>query len=176
MLAPHVAHWAVQPPSTGSEVAVIWDAASVHRKATTPPTCSGVANCPEGCFSFSRCTCKRVRLVSPQPVPASRSCRTRTFASSNVRFSSCARASTCLATSGVSTQPGHTALTVTPVPCVACSMPTALVKPTTPCLLATSARAAKRSLHGTAHGAQTQTRAYMGLCSPKRQGRARKTR
>ena len=49
--------------------------------------------------------------------------------------SAAARASTCFCTSGVSTQPGHTALTVTPV--VAFSSAATFVSPTTPCLAAT---------------------------------------
>jgi hypothetical protein len=49
--------------------------------------------------------------------------------------SSRARASICFCTSGVSTQPGQTALQVTPV--VAVSSATTLVRPTSPCLAAT---------------------------------------
>ena len=44
---------AVQPPSTGSAVPVICAAASEARNTTISPSCSGVTNCNEGCFSAS---------------------------------------------------------------------------------------------------------------------------
>lgn len=104
---------ATQPPSTFRAMPCMFDAVGVHRKAARSPSCSGVVNCSEGCFSASSWR----------------------FASSSDTPFAAARASTCFCTSGVSTQPGQMALQVTPV--VAFSSAVTLVSPTTPCLAAT---------------------------------------
>src|SRR5262249_27381447 len=84
-----------------------------QKNTASAPSCSGVVNSSDGCFSL----------------------RSLTFASSGGSFSRAARSSICFCTSGVSTQPGQIALQVTPV--VAVSSATALVKPRIPCLEAT---------------------------------------
>ena len=104
---------AVHPPSTGSATPLSCAASSEQRNTASAPSCSGVVDSSQGCFSPSS-------LI---------------FASSCDNFSLAARASICFCTSGVSTQPGHIALQVTPA--VAVSSATALVRPTTPCLEAT---------------------------------------
>ena len=45
------AYCAVHAPSTAMAVPVICSAASEHRKATVPPSCSGVTKVIDGCFS-----------------------------------------------------------------------------------------------------------------------------
>ena len=87
--------------------------AGEQKNTASAPSSSGVVNCRDGSFSRSRFFC----------------------ASSTLMLPSCARASICFCTSGVSTQPGQIALQVTPV--VAFSSAVTLVRPITPCLAAT---------------------------------------
>ena len=84
-------------------------AASLARKAASAATCSTVTNWLVGCRDS---TCF--------------------LACSIVMFSDLARSGICFSYSGVHTNPGDTALQVTP--CSASSSATVLVKPASPCL------------------------------------------
>ncbi|STS83219.1 Uncharacterised protein [Klebsiella pneumoniae] len=89
-----------------------WAAASLHRNSAISPSCCGVTNSPEGCFSASSWA-----LACSGSTP------------------SAMRLSIYCCTSGVSTQPGQMALQVMPLRAV--SRATVLVSPTTACLAAT---------------------------------------
>lgn len=104
---------AVQPPSIAQATPRTWSAAGEHRNTASSPSCSVVTNSCEGCFSDTSAI----------------------FACSTVCPAWAARASICLCTSGVSTQPGQIALQVIPVR--AFSSATTFVSPTMPCLAAT---------------------------------------
>src|SRR4029077_6785686 len=104
---------AVHPPSIDRAAPVMVAASSPQRNTAKEPICSGEVKRNIGCFSRTRFS----------------------FACSTGIPASCALASTCFCTKGVSTQPGQMALQVTPL--FAVSMATTLLSPTRACLAAT---------------------------------------
>src|SRR4051794_2505554 len=106
---------AVHPPSMVRAAPVMLLAASELRNTASSPSCSGVTNLLEGCFSPSR------SRAAASPLRPLRS----------------ASASICFWTRGVSTQPGQMQLEVIPVS--AFSSAATLLRPMTPCLAATYA-------------------------------------